>query len=330
MYEADAVITSMVELTDQGDKQDFRSAAAQWSGRSGKAPDIKPNGLKSGGAITPEVAATADEVDIAESKCFIAGIETTISAVAGQAIVRPESDTHQIFSITVTAGGAYAVVDGAEGTSFLETRGGNGGPPYIDNDAIETGQIRVSSQTPAVITADEIKQVENVHLERYDLPGWEIEYASVSNGILGYAGIVFHSALAAIHSEDAGTTEAGKLVYAEYYTPSFVEIVDAYDFTPPAQSHNINTTQVYGRVKGSASQTLNAGGFSVELKDGITDNLLRFVDEFIWFKFFQDRLNDPYVLTQGYLGAPVSFPAGANVNATCAIAAETVGVRVNA
>lgn len=330
MYEADAVITAMVELTDQGDKTDFRSAAALWSGRSGKAPDIKPNGLKSGGAITPEASATNDQVDIAEAKVFLAGVETTISAVPDQAIIRPVVDDFQIFSITVTDLGAYAVVDGAEGTAFSEVRGANGGPPYIDNDAVEIGQIRVSSQTPAVITTNEIKQVEGVHQERYDLPNWEIEYASVENGILGYAGIVFHSALDAIHSEDAGSNVYGKDVFAEYYTPSFVEIIDAYDFLPPAQSHNINTTQVYGRVKGSASQTLNAGSFNVELKDGITDNLLRFVDEFIWFKFFQDRLNDPYILCQGYLGAPVNFPAGANVNAACAIAAEVVAVRVTA
>ncbi len=165
-------------------------------------------------------------------------------------------------------------------------------------------------------------------MERYDLPGWEIEYASVTNGVAGLAGIIFHSALPAIHSEDAGSTTFGKDVYAQYYTPSFVELVDAYDFNPPANAATINTTQVYGRTKGSASQTLNAGAFSVEFKDGITDNILRFVDEFIWFKFFQDRLNDPYILTQGYLGAPVQFPAGANVVATCAIAAETVAVRV--
>lgn len=156
----------------------------------------------------------------------------------------------------------------------------------------------------------------------------EIEFASVSSGVLGFAGIVFHSALPAIHSEDAGSNEYGKDVYAEYYTPSFIEIVDAFDFNPPATAHSIATTQVYGRVKGSASQTLNAGAFSVELKDGITDNLLKFANQFIWFKFFQDRLNDPYILAQGYLGAPVQFPAGANVNATCAIGAETEAVRV--
>jgi len=328
MYEADQVLTAFLELTDQGDKQEFKSAAQIWSGRSGKAPDIKPNGVKSGGVITPEAGGANDQVDISECKVYIAGVETTVSAAVDQAITRPAVSDYQIFSVTVTALGAFAIVDGAEGTAFSETRGANGGPPYIDNDAIEIGQIRVSSQTPAVITTDEIKQVENVHQERYDLPGWEIQYASVSNGVLGYAGITFHSALPAIHSEDAGSTVYGKDVYAQYYVPSFVEIVDAYDFSPPANSHTINTTQVYGRVKGSASQTLNAGAFSVELKDGITDNLLRFADEFIWFKFFQDRLNDPFILCQGYLGAPVSFPAGANVNATCAIAAETEAVRV--
>ena len=330
MYEADQVLQAFVELTDQGDKQEFRSADALWSGRSGKAPDIKPNGVKSGGAITPESSATNDQVDIAEVKVYIAGVETTVSAVADQAIVRPITDNYQKFSITVTALGAIAVVDGAEGTSFSDVRGANGGPPYIDNDAIEIGQIWVDSQTPAVITEDEIKQVENVHQERYDLPGWETEYASVVNGILGFAGVVFHSALPAIHSEDAGSTVYGKDVYAQYYVPSLVELVDAYDFFPAANTHTINTTQVYGRTKGSASQTLNAGGFSVELKDGITDNLLRFTDEFLWFKFFQDRLDSPYILNQGYLGAPVQFPAGANVNATCAIGAEVAAVRVTA
>jgi len=328
MYEVDDLLVAFVALTDQGDNQEFRSAAALWSGQSGKAPDIKPNGLKSGGVITPEVGATNDEVDISECKVFLAGVETTVSAVAGQAIVRPSVSTHQIFSVTVTAAGAIAIVDGVEGTSFSEVRGAAGGPEYIDNDAVEIGQIRVSSQTPAAIAEAEIKQVPGTHLERYDEPNWEIEYASVESGVLGYAGIIFHSALPAIHSEDAGTTVAGKLVYAQYYTPTFIEIVDAYDFAPPANAHSISTTQVYGRVKGSSSQTLNAGSFSVELKDGITDNLLRSIDKFIWFKFYQDRLNDPYVLSQGFLGAPVQFPAGANVVATCAIAAETAAVRV--
>lgn len=328
MYEADQSLVAFVELTDQGDYQEFRSADSLWSGRSGKSPDIKPNGVKSGGIVTPEVGGTNDEIDISECKCYLAGAETTVSASAGVSLTRQSVSDYKKFSITITALGAFAVVDGTEGSSFSNTRGAAGGPPWIDEDAIEIGQVWLSSQVAAPVDSDEIKQVEGVSVERYDLPGWEIEYASVVNGVLGYAGIIFHSELQQIHSEDSGSTVFGKDVYAQYYTPSFVEIIDAYDFFPPAQSATIATNQVYGRVKGSASQSLNAGGFSVELKDGITDNILKFVDEFIWFKFYQDRLNDPYILCQGYLGAPVNFPAGANVVSTCAIAAETVAVRI--
>ncbi len=329
-YEADSLAVSMVELTDQGDDLTFRSAAALWSGRSGKAPVVRPTGVKSGGAITPEASGTNDQIDIAEVKVYIDGVETTVSAVENQAIVRPAVSNYQKQSVTVTHAGAIAIVEGSEHTSFSDTRGATGGPPYIDNDAMEIGQVWYSSQTPAAVLASEIKQVENVSLERYDLPNWEVEYVSVSNGVAGYAGIVFHSALPQIHSEDAGSTTYGKDVWASYYTPSFIELVDAYDFTPPANAHTINTTQVYNRTKGSKSSTLNSGSFSVEMRDGITDNMLKFIDEKIWFKFKQDRLNDPYVLCQGYLGAPVAFPAGANVVATCSIAAETVGERVYA
>jgi len=329
-YEADQLEVAMTELTDQGDQTDFRSAVELWSGRAGKVPDVKPNGVKSGGAITPEASGTNDQVDLAEVKVYLAGVETTVSAVADQAIVRPAVSNFQKQSITVTSGGAYAVVEGTEGSAFSDTRGAAGGPPYIDNDAIETGQVWYNSQTPAVVAASEIKQVENVSLERYDLPNWEVEYVEVTNGIIGYAGIEFHSALPLIHSEDAGTNKYGKDVYASYYTPVFIEVVDAYDFNPPANAHSINTQQVYGRTKGSKSTTLNAGGFSFEMKDGITDNVLKFADQLIWFKFKPERLNDPYILAQGYLGVVSQFPAGANINATCSIAAETLGERVNA
>lgn len=330
LYEADQLQVAMTELTDAGDQINFDSAATLWSGRAGKAPDVKPNGVKSGGVITPESSGTNNQVDISECKCYLAGVETTVAAVADQAIARPTVSNYQKQSITITSAGAIAVVEGTEGSAFSDTRGAAGGPPWIDNDAIEIGQVWYDSQSAAAVLASEIKQVENVSQERYDLPNWEIEYISVSNNVLGYAGIYFHSALPLIHSEDAGTNTYGKDVYASYWTPEFIEIVDAYDFNPPANAHSINTQQVYGRTKGSTSTTLNPGGFSVEMKDGVTDNLLKFTDQLIWFKFKPNRLNDPYILAQGYLGVVSAFPAGANINAVCSIAAETVGERVNA
>jgi len=139
---------------------------------------------------------------------------------------------------------------------------------------------------------------------------------------------LFNSALAGIHSEDAGTTVAGKLIYAAYNTPVFAEIVDAYDFVPPANAHAVNTTQVYGRTKGSKSSVLGQGSFNVELTDGISDGLLRFVDDTLWFKFLPDRLKSPYMIAQGSLGVAGNFPAGANINAACTISAEAVGDRI--
>jgi hypothetical protein len=327
-YEADALPVAMGALSDQGDYINFDSSDELWSGQADKAPVVRPNGLVSGGVITPDT--TNDQIDITALTCYLAGVSTDVGATSGQAISRPSVDTHQKFSITITSLGAVAVVDGAEGTSFSDTRGANGGPPWIDNDAIEIGQVWLDSQTPALITADEIKQVDTISMERFDSPAWELVYASVTNGVIGNAGIYFHSALAQIHSEDAGSTVAGKLVYASYYTPVFVEQVDAYDFIPPAQSHSINTTQVYGRVKGSKTSTLNTGSFSAELRDGISDNILKRLNDLLWFKFKQNRLSDPYILAQGYLGGPTNFPAAGNVVTNFTIAAETEAVRVYA
>ncbi len=124
-----------------------------------------------------------------------------------------------------------------------------------------------------------------------------------------------------IHSDDSGSTTETKPVYAQYYEPSFVEIPNSYDFVPPENSHSVNSTQVYGRTIGSRSSSLGQGSFSALLKDGISDNLLTFKDEVLWFKFFPDRNETPYLLCQGALGVSRSYPAGDNINASCTISA---------
>ena len=48
-YEAGQELTSMTELTDSGDHKKFTSGDALWSGASGKEPDVKPDGLATGG-----------------------------------------------------------------------------------------------------------------------------------------------------------------------------------------------------------------------------------------------------------------------------------------
>lgn len=327
-FEADQTPVGMTELTDQGDHKDFRSSSNLWSGKAGRAPVVRPNGVKSGGVIIPAAAGSNNLIDISLCVCFLAGIETSVNASAGVTVNRPTVSNFQKHSVTITAAGAFAVVEGEEGSSFSDTRGAAGGPPFIDNDAIEIGQVWYNSQTAAPVASDEIYQVVGSSLERFDSPMWDEKYINVANNVLGNAGIQFVSELPLIHSEDAGTNKYSKDVYASWYVPVFSEAVDAYDFVPPAQSYNINSTPVYGRVKSSVSPTVNQGSFSQELQDGITDNILQAIGYLTWFKFKPERLNDPYILTQGYLGEGPKFPSGANIDNSFTIAPQAVGERI--
>ncbi len=329
-YESGQTPVGFTALTNAaGDYLDYKSAVNFWSNRSGRTPSVRPDGVKSGLAISPAASGSNNVVDIAAGKVYLAGVETTINAVTDQTIARPTVSNYQKDSITITSAGAVAVVAGAEGSSFSDSRGAAGGPPWIDNDAHEIGQVWMDSQTAAPITSDEIYQTTGTHRERFDYPVWTTEFSDIVDGVVGFAGVLFQSALQQIHSEDAGTTIAGKRVYASYYTPAFAEVVDAFDFIPPADSHSVNSTQVYGRTKAALSSSLNQGSFSVQLSDGITDGLMSFVNDNLWFKFFPNRNNSGYIMTQGKLGVVNNFPAGENINANCTITAEVAADRVS-
>lgn len=328
-YEASQNVVGMTALTDQGDQTEFKSAATLWSNASGYAPDIKPNGLATGGAITTPASGSNDVVDIAACTVYLAGVLTSVGASTDESITRPSVSNYQKFSITVNSGGSIAVVDGSEGSSFSTTRGASGGPPWIPTTSVELGQIWLDSQSAAVITADEIKQIQGDSMERYDYPTWDEVRGEVNNGILGYAGINFHAALPVSHSDDAGSTSYPKKVYASYSTPQFAEIVDAYDFVPPALSHSVTSKQVYGRTKGSTSQSINQGTFSAEFPvNGISDGVISHVDKDLWFRFYQDENEAAYILCQGKLGASRQFPAGENVFANFTVSAETAASNV--
>jgi hypothetical protein len=91
----------------------------------------------------------------------------------------------------------------------------------------------------------------------------------------------------------------------------------------------VNSTQVYGRTKAAKASSLNQGTFSVHLNDGITDGLMSFVDDNLWFKFMPDRSGTAYMLCQGSLGVVNQYPAGDNIGANCTITAEVTSDRVS-
>lgn len=318
-YEAGQTAYAMSALTDSGDATTFTSSAAHFSRKSGYAPDVRPNGVITGGEIIPAVSGTNDLVDVAALTCYLAGVKTTVAADIDVAITRPATAVAKVNSITITSAGAVAVVAGTDGasTTFSETRDAAGGPPLIPVGSIEIAQVRLTSNTAAAIASSEIFAVVGQHLERYDYPLYTIAY--------DVGDVVFSSALAKIH-----TGSVAKKVYASYAAPIFADLADVTDFVPAETSHSVSSTQVYGRAIASSSSSLGQASFTAMLANGIGDALVTLKNHILWFKFFPDRYATPYILTQGKLGIGRTFPAGDHIQASCTISAESASVEVNA
>ncbi len=319
-YEAGQTFTDFIALTDDGDNKTFTSNAELWSGKSGFDVDVKPNGLATGGEVTP--GSSNDTVDVAALTCYLAGVKTSVSANSGFSITRPSTDVAKINSITINASGTITEVTGTDGTdqTFSETRGADGGPPWIPTDSIEIAQVRLTTSASAAITESEIKQIVGKHRERYDSPVWNVDYFN--------AQVEFISAMPAIHSDDSGSTTKTKAVHAAYYEPEFADVPKSSNFVPPENSHSVGSTQIYGMTLGSTSTSLNQGSFTAYLRDGVSDNMLNEKDQNLWFKFYPDRNKTDHLLCQGKLGISRSFPPGDQIQADCTISAQAEGQEV--
>ncbi len=319
-YEAGQTFTDFMALTNDGDNKTFTSGADLWSGKEGYDVDVRPNGLITGGNVTP--GSSNDTVDVAALTCYLAGAKTSVSASSGFSVTRPSTDVAKINSITINSSGTITEVTGTDGTdqTFSETRGADGGPPWIPTDSIEIAQVRITTSASAVLTESQIKQVVGTHRERYDSPVWDLDYFN--------AQVEFISALPEIHSDDSGSTKKTKAVYAAYYEPDFADIAKSANFVPPENSHSVNSTQIYGMTLGSTSSSLGQGSFTAYLRDGVSDNLIKEKDSTLFFKFFPDRLKTEYIICQGKLGIARSFPAGDEIQAECTISAQAEGQEV--
>lgn len=316
-YEGGQTSYAMGELTDSGDHTNYTSSASQWSGKSGFTSNVKPQGLATGGTVT--AGTSNNTVDVAALTCYIAGVKTSVSAAAGETITRAATNVSKVNSITITTAGAIAVIAGTDGsdTSFSETRGGAGGPPYIPVGSIEIAQVRTTTSAAAVVAAAEIFQTLGVHVERYDYPVWTVNNAAGE--------VDFASALPLIHTGDLP-----KKVYASYAEPVFVDVALASDFVPPETNHSQNSTQIYGGTVGSSTQSLSQGSFTAFLSNGVDDNLVSLKNENLWFKFYPDRNETQHILQQGKLGISRQFPAGDSIRAACTISAADAPINVSA
>jgi hypothetical protein len=317
-YEAGQNAVAMSALSDSGDATLFEGTASPWSRRAGFDVVIRPNGLVTGGAITPAASGSDDVVDVAAGTAYIGGVLVTWSAATDVSITRGlTTDTNNITSITVTSGGTVTAVSGVDGTAYSETRAADGGPPLIATTSIEIGQVRTASITADAISASEIFQVPGSHQERFDYPLYDVDY---------FAGTVtFTGPLPLIH-----TAGVPKAVYASYASPIFSDINKASDFVPPENSYSVTSTQIYGRTLGSTTSSLGAGSFTGYVEDGVTDGLISLEGQILWFKFYPDKAKAPYILSQGKLGITRSFPAGDQIQVAATINAEDAARNVAA
>lgn len=312
-YEAAQTLYAMAALTDSGDHTTFTSAASYWSQKSGYTPDIKPNGVLTGGEISV-TAGQNDKVDVAAISCNLNGVVTAVAGSSGVAVSRgADSDTHRITSITVNSSGSVVAVAGADGTAFSETRGANGGPPLIAVDSIEVGQVRLTSTSAAVVDESEIRQIPGTHQERANYPSYQADPLSGS--------LTFAAALPLIH-----TGAVAKKVFAEIYEPEFAEVVDATAFVPPETTHSLSSTQVYKRAIGATSSSLNQGSFSAMLDDGVTDPLVLLKNEKLFFRFYPDENKSAHLICVGTLGLSRTFPADNLIQGNFTINAEYAAV----
>lgn len=311
-YEAGQTPQAFEALSDSGDATTFESSFSPWSNASGYEPTIAPYGLLTGGEITPNEG-TNDSVSVAALTASMADAsgadsdgEISVSA-DNVAVTRPSVDTHVIVSITVNDSGALAAVDGSEGTSFSETRGANGGPPYIPDGSIEIGQVRMDSQSSADIDEDEIYATDGLHVERSDYPVYTVNYAKGT--------IEFAEALPEIHTGDIP-----KQVWVKGYTPQFSPVPNSSDWVPAESTYSINSTDTYDGPVGSSSSSLGQASFTVQTKDNVSDPFIQQKGENLWIEYRPDRdKTKPRQITQGIIGISRSNPAGGGTSASVTV-----------
>jgi hypothetical protein len=330
--EAGRTLTAYAAMTDTGDHQTY-TAGTVWSGKAGYEPSIRPNGIVTGRNLLA-VHANAETVAYSAFTAYSKGTLHEVSA-GSATFTRPTTDPPKakIYSVTMASDGSVEVVAGVIGTdtTFSETRNAAGGPPYIPADSVEIGQFRITSGTSDALTAEQILQIEGTHSERFDYPGWETfnigkgEFAATAGEKRSH--IKFDFAHPAIHA-----AAAVKKVYAQYYTPTFVNIAKSDEFVPAATGYSKSSESYYKGAGGSgAIGSVNADSvgdatFTVMADDGLTDGILADEGEVVTVKWYPDANKSAYMLTQGTLGIERTFPSGEQNKFSCTLYAENPSV----
>jgi len=306
-FESGAILHSLLSLTDSGDHKTFSSTYTPWSKATGKEPDIRPDGVISGGALTP--GAISGDIAVAAATYYIGGVSQTYDGATSLTVTRPTG--YGISSIVLEASGITNIIAGdASLTAFSDVRGAEGGPPLIPVDKIEIGQFWSATGTSGAVLESELHTVAGQHVERFDYPAWTVDSLGGT--------ITFSATLPLIH-----TGGIAKTVKASIYVPTFenIELADA--FVPAEITSSVSSTVVYGATVNGESSSLSQAKFNAYLNDGHTDSLLSKRGDVLIFKFKSDRNRAPYSLTQGRFQVSRTYPASTRIIAACTISADS-------
>lgn len=201
------------ELTPQAGNKIYTSSTAFWARSEAGFPIVTPDGLCSGGAVSP--TNLDDEVTVAEGSAQIGGAAIAFSSATLSGLTRPVgAGTVVITAIHVDSTGTITATAGTEGAAG-GARGAAGGPPYIPVDEVLLAYVTLSDTAAAPVASSEI---DNSAAERAPIPSFQINY------VLGQ--IEFSSTQEAIHTGDTP-----RKVYASYKFFSIVEVGDLFDWS---------------------------------------------------------------------------------------------------
>lgn len=318
--ETNQTAAAFAAMADAGDHKIFTlSGKTLWSGKSGFAPDIRPNGVVSGrGMIATH--ASDDYIAVAAFTAYGKGSLISVSATDLEVSRATSAGYVKITSVTMASDGSLALVAGDEGAAESTTRDAAGGPPLIPVTSIEIGQVMLTGATSDVVAVTEIRQ-NGSYTERALEPMWTEK--NVGDGEAAEtsaeknAHIKFASALPTIH-----TGSVTKKVYAKVYTPVFSEISRAMNFRPCENSHSVSSQEFYRGTVGSVSSSIGQGGFTALMTDGLSDAIVAEKDNVLSVKFFPDENKSAYAMTQGKIGLTRTFPFDNQNQADVTISAE--------
>jgi len=309
------------------DNQVFSGSYAPWSRAGSNAFVVQPWGIDTGGVVTVANSGGNDVVDLAATSLVMPGStaadadgNVAVIATADIAVARPAGNDYAISAITIDTSGAVTVIGGTASTAFSAVRGAAGGPPFIPVDSVEVAQVYYMSQTPAPVTANEIRQVPGESQELTQQP-----VISKTSSIQGT--VTFSEILPSIH-----TGSVAKKVGLKGALAVTAEVPRSRNYVPPEVTVNAQSETFYDTAIAFPSFDAAQGSFEAALYNGVTDWIVRAVEEqtTLIVEFYPDRDKGDKIVAQGFVGMARTFPADGASLATFSITAEEPAVNIPA